>query len=101
MSKNAVHAICSEEKGGKNPEIFIRLFLEDSLGVIEIEDNGPGIDAQLVQRVLQRGVRADQAVEGQGIGLAIVTDITQAYNGIIEITNINDGGSCICVKFPL
>ena len=53
----------------------------------------------MAQNVLQRGVRADQAVEGQGIGLAIVADITRAYNGKLEISNRAGGGSFISVSF--
>jgi len=58
---------------------------------ISIEDDGPGIEPQLAQKVLERGIRSDER-GGTGIGLAIVNDIVQAYEGSIEIDKSKLGG---------
>src|SRR6185503_16798074 len=50
-----------------------------------VEDDGPGIPPDQVQRLLQRGVRGDERVQGHGIGLAIVQDIVHAYRGELEV----------------
>jgi two-component system sensor histidine kinase PhoQ len=79
-----------------------------ALGVLEapgrceltIEDDGTGIDPAQVERVLQRGVRADEAVPGHGIGLAVVRDIVAAYQGKIEIGRGRLGGAAIRLIFP-
>lgn len=52
---------------------------------IVIEDNGYGISEQKHEFVLQRGARADTLVQGQGIGLAVVTDIVSSYDGTIVV----------------
>lgn len=52
---------------------------------IVIEDNGYGISEQKQEFVLQRGARADTLVQGQGIGLAVVTDIVSSYDGTIVV----------------
>ena len=38
-----------------------------------------------VEHLLQRGVRGDERVQGHGIGLAIVQDIVQAYQGELAV----------------
>ncbi len=53
--------------------------------MIEIADDGPGIAEQKRERLLQRGVRGDEKVTGHGIGLSIVTDIVESYQGELSI----------------
>ena len=50
---------------------------------MSVEDDGPGIAADQVEKVLQRGVRGDERV--QGIGLSIVQDIVHAYHGELVV----------------
>lgn len=52
---------------------------------ISVSDDGPGVSPQLQQNILSRGTRADTYQEGHGIGLAIVRDIVQSYQGQISI----------------
>jgi two-component system sensor histidine kinase PhoQ len=46
-------------------------------------------------------VRADEAVPGHGIGLAVARDIIEAYQGRIEAGQRSLGGAVIRVNFPL
>jgi two-component system sensor histidine kinase PhoQ len=48
---------------------------------MSVEDDGPGIAGDKIEKVLQRGVRGDERVQGHGIGLSIVQDIVHAYQG--------------------
>ena len=64
-----------------------------------VEDDGPGIHADQREFVLQRGARADTLARGQGIGLAVVTDIVGSYGGQIDIDNSRHGGARIQVVF--
>ena len=50
---------------------------------ILVSDNGPGLSETQWRQVVQRGVRADQQQQGQGIGLAVVVDIVESYHGKI------------------
>jgi len=52
---------------------------------LSVEDDGPGIAEDKIERVLQRGVRGDERVQGHGIGLSIVQDIVHAYNGELVV----------------
>ena len=62
---------------------------------IRVADNGPGLDQEQWQKVSQRGVRADQQQPGQGIGLAVVMDIVESYNGEISVARSPAGGADI------
>jgi two-component system sensor histidine kinase PhoQ len=53
--------------------------------LLSVEDDGPGIEADKVEKILQRGVRGDERVKGHGIGLSIVQDIVRAYNGELTV----------------
>ncbi|SHE88486.1 two-component system, OmpR family, sensor histidine kinase PhoQ [Microbulbifer donghaiensis] len=64
---------------------------------ISVADNGPGLDREKWQRVTQRGVRADEQQPGQGIGLAVVVDIVESYEGDIAATPLPEGGTEIKV----
>lgn len=60
-----------------------------------VEDNGPGISEARASEVLRRGVRADERHQGQGIGLAVVVDIVDQYQGQLSIKTSDLGGAHI------
>lgn len=68
--------------------------------LITVEDDGPGIAPEDVERLLQRGVRGDERVHGHGIGLAIVQDLVKAYRGELAVERSNElGGASFIVRF--
>lgn len=66
---------------------------------ITVEDDGNGIEPQHRQELLHRGKRLDSYQEGQGIGMAVVTDLISAYHGKMEITDSTLGGAKIEMTF--
>lgn len=66
--------------------------LAGGLLTLDVDDDGPGIPAAMREAVLQRGVRADQAVSGSGLGLAIVRDVADIYGGGIGLADSPLGG---------
>lgn len=87
-------------KYGKSMLRITAVFLANGRGLnIKVEDDGPGIPESKQEFVLQRGARADTLVQGQGIGLAVVTDIITSYKGTIQIDNSTMGGACIDIRF--
>ena len=52
---------------------------------VDIEDDGPGMPAEQMPRVLQRGVRLDETVPGSGLGLAIVRELVNLYGGALQL----------------
>ena len=66
---------------------------------IIVEDDGLGVPEDKREFILQRGVRADTLVQGQGIGLAVVTDIVSSYSGEIIVDASDLGGAKIEIVF--
>jgi two-component system sensor histidine kinase PhoQ len=66
-----------------------------------VEDDGPGIADDKIEKVLQRGVRGDERVQGHGIGLSIVQDIVKAYQGELHVDHSEElGGARFSVRIP-
>jgi len=68
--------------------------------LISVDDDGPGIPEDQVARLLQRGVRGDERVQGHGIGLSIVQDIVRAYRGELAVERSDElGGARFVLRF--
>ena len=68
---------------------------------IEVEDDGPGIPASERRTVLGRGVRIDELVPGEGIGLAVVRRMVEEdYGGTVALDTGTLGGLRVTVHLP-
>jgi signal transduction histidine kinase len=68
--------------------------------VITVDDDGPGLETSMMEAVLQRGVRADEAAPGSGLGLAIVRDLVELYGGLIALGTSSRGGLQARLQLP-
>ncbi len=64
------------------------------------QDDGPGLPAAAEEALLQRGARADESVPGQGIGLAVVAETAELYQGRISLGGSVLGGTEVRVVLP-
>ncbi|MDP2400429.1 MAG: ATP-binding protein [Actinomycetota bacterium] len=72
--------------------------------VLEVADEGPGIDAEALERVFERFYRADAARsggKGAGLGLAIAKEIVEAHGSCIEIESAPGAGTTFGFRLPL
>ena len=68
---------------------------------IVVQDDGAGIDPEMRDNILQRGTRADTYQHGHGIGLAIVRDLVNSYQGSIRIEPSQQlAGAKFTLNFP-
>ncbi len=84
-------------------EITLGLSLEAEGGgvVLSIEDNGPGVDPQMLERLCQPFERAGrQDTDGSGLGLAIVETIALRHQAELQVSNRDAGGLCVHIRFP-
>ena len=71
---------------------------------IVVEDSGPGIPADQVERVFERFYRVDAArsreAGGTGLGLSIVKHLVAAQGGTVHIESELGRGTRVCLSFP-
>ena len=68
-------------------------------GILEVEDDGPGIPAAERDRVFERFYRSQQQGKGSGLGLAIVGEICRAHLAQISLHDGAAGGLKVRVSF--
>jgi two-component system NtrC family sensor kinase len=83
-----------------NGDIFVRTFQKESDIVIEIKDNGSGIDAEILPHIFTPFFTSKPVGEGTGLGLSISHGIIQQHDGRIEVTSEKGKGSCFSVYIP-
>lgn len=67
---------------------------------IAVEDDGVGLPPSMREKVMQRGVRADESAPGSGLGLAIVRDLADIYGGSIALDGSSMGGLKATLRLP-
>jgi signal transduction histidine kinase len=91
--------------GGSPAHIIVRTRAIDSMAVVTVEDNGPGIPVQLWERVFQPFFRAAnpavQDVSGFGLGLSQVHDVARQHGGSITVSRSPIGGALFSLTLPL
>ncbi len=110
LSTNAAHAL--EESGG-----VIKVTLEKahfasdymagetqlpagSYVKLTVNDNGPGIDPNLHNRIFEPYFTTKEVGKGSGLGLAVVHGSVIAHNGAIDFESTPGQGTSIYIYFP-
>ena len=94
----------SEEQGRKSALVSISTKLEavdngKQFYVISVEDNGPGIDEEILPSLFEPYTSTKN--KGSGLGLAIVKKIVEEHNGQVIAKNKQSGGAIISVYLPV
>ncbi len=81
-----------------NSSVQLTMRGSDSV-TIEVQDDGPGCSPEELGRLTDRGVRLDESVAGHGLGLSIVNDIVDTYEGRISLSPSEDLGGLKATVF--
>jgi len=88
----------------ENTTVTVRLKENETYGIIEIEDQGIGIEKHEIARVFERFYRVDRARSrnsgGTGLGLAIVKHLIEAHHGRIQVESEVGVGTKMIVMIP-
>ncbi|HWA00171.1 MAG TPA: sensor histidine kinase [Caulobacterales bacterium] len=100
MAANLIDNAC---KYGRSQVIVHLAPPAERAGLLEIlvEDDGPGLSDEQVQRVLAaRGTRLDEAAPGQGLGLSILKETVDLYAGQLVFERSDLGGLKARLRLP-
>jgi signal transduction histidine kinase len=65
-----------------------------------VDDDGPGLSVEESEAAFGRGRRLDEAVPGSGLGLSIVRDIADLYDGAVALEQSDAGGLRAMLDLP-
>ncbi|PAJ73914.1 histidine kinase [Pseudoalteromonas sp. NBT06-2] len=66
---------------------------------IKVSDDGPGVPKESIKLLTQRGARLDTYEKGHGVGMTIVNDLVESYQGKLKISDSDLGGALFNVEF--
>jgi signal transduction histidine kinase len=97
--RNAVNAV--ESPGGR---VDVRTRRADRAGepgvAVAVEDNGPGIPADVLPDIFDAFVTTRLDARGTGLGLTVAEGIVTQHGGAITAANRREGGACLEVWLP-
>ena len=93
LIENSIEELVKIENG----RIFIRINSCDEEFTIRIQDNGPGIDESIIEKIFQRGFTTKPG--NRGLGLSIVKQIVDYAGGDIHI--MQDKGTIWDIFIPM
>ena len=83
----------------------VRVLARDGEAVLEVADEGPGLEAEDAARVFERFYRADPSRArdrgGTGLGLAVVAALAEAHGGRVELDTSPGAGATFRVRLPV
>jgi signal transduction histidine kinase len=104
---NAFYAASLPSKGGlskphknKTPTVWVSTKREGTKILITIRDNGPGIPANILDKIFQPFFTTKPTGQGTGLGLSLAYDIIKAHGGEIKANSKEGEGAEFIVQLP-
>lgn len=88
-ARGHVHVSVVQEPGGRRPAL-----------VVTVEDDGPGLSQSQRRKAVKRGTRLDEQTPGSGLGLSIVRDVAEMYDGAFDLSESDLGGLAARITLP-
>jgi len=92
----------SDALGDKGGELKLSTridLVKDNILVLELQDNGPGFPAELLDRIFEPYVTTKTS--GSGLGLPISRRIIEENGGTMRATNLAKGGAVVIIHLPV
>ncbi len=88
------------QAAGPSGEVRVRVHCVDHLAKVEVVDNGPGIQPQVIKKIFDPFFTTRQVGSGTGLGLALARDIIQKHGGNITVHSKPGSGAHFKVTLP-
>ncbi|MDR7235752.1 sensor histidine kinase [Neobacillus drentensis] len=98
LVNNAFEAVRENEKEQKKVSLFLTDLGKDL--IIEIEDNGKGIDTSMGDQIFQAGFSTKSRHSNAGIGLSLVKESIRGLGGYITFSSQEGEGTIFTVAIP-
>ncbi len=99
LLKNAAQAMA--EEGTSSPTITLRTLHEPEYALIEVIDNGPGMDEKTLKRVFEPFFTTKDVGVGTGLGLSVsYFIITEQHNGRLSAMSKPGQGARFSIRLP-
>lgn len=82
-------------------QIICHTRLESDYVVLEVSDNGCGIDEDILDSIFEPFVTTNNARQGMGLGLSVVQTVITRLGGRVTACNNNMGGATFSVRLPV
>lgn len=96
---NAMDAL--EPVTDRQPTIVISTKVEGERVCLTVEDNGPGMETEILERAFEAFFTTKPAGKGTGLGLSLCYSIMKKHGGNIEIESTPGKGTRVQAYFPL
>jgi PAS domain S-box-containing protein len=98
---NSAQAMAKHVDDSKTPKITLRLKREADMALIEVEDNGPGMDAETRKRAFEPFFTTKEVGHGTGLGLSVSYFIvTENHGGTMRVRSVPGRGTCFSIRIP-
>lgn len=88
----------------ESADVTVRVGTDGDNAVLEVADQGPGMNQEDASRVFERFYRTDssraRASGGTGLGLSIVESLVRAHGGVVSVTTALGEGCRFRVTLP-
>ncbi|HEX7649202.1 MAG TPA: ATP-binding protein, partial [Noviherbaspirillum sp.] len=96
---NAMDAL--EAPMDRPPAIIISTRIDHGRVCMTVEDNGPGMEKEVLERAFEAFYTTKPAGKGTGLGLSLCYSIMRNHGGSIEIESTPGVGTCVRAYFPI
>ncbi len=98
---NSAQAMAEHADDANPPQITLRLKREADMALIEVEDNGPGMDAETRKRAFEPFFTTKEVGHGTGLGLSVsYFIITENHGGTMRVRSAPGRGTCFSIRIP-
>ncbi|SDL61800.1 PAS domain S-box-containing protein [Maridesulfovibrio ferrireducens] len=102
LFKNGTEAMAEKKYNGEYPRFTLKVQIVNSMVVVEIEDNGPGIDEEKCKRIFEPFFTSKGVGKGTGLGLSVSYFIvTDHHKGSMEVSSLPGSWTRFIVKLPV